>query len=397
MQLWNPRCSPFLRIFFVFLFVAFFAILSATTGSETSTNSSQAFVPVLCYHHIGTGELPHGASANAIVHLSEFEAQMKFLYDEGYYTASQQELQDFIYLNEPLPEKTVVITFDDGYESNYIHAFPILKKYGLKATIFLIGDRIVEEEVPYDPYILSKLSHGQIREMVKSGLIEFGNHTYGAHELRGSQPALLVMSEDEIVEDFDKMQNIFDKIDIKGFPSIAYPYGKYNDTVINVAKETQYKLGYTINQGLVYQDSPPYALNRIVVLPKVTPVTLKTLLESDPSALPPISEKSIILTVGSITAYVNGQPVSLEAPPFIDDDKIMIPLRFLARETDAQIHWDGVSDKVNLETSDISMEFKLDETNVVNGRTMVPLRLLSENLGFEVKWHPDENTVEIIK
>ena len=78
---------------------------------------------VLLYHHV----VPKDADTSSIISLSDFESQMEYLYKHGYYTASLKELEEFLYDEKELPEKTVIITFDDGYESNYIYAYPVLK------------------------------------------------------------------------------------------------------------------------------------------------------------------------------------------------------------------------------------------------------------------------------
>ena len=125
----------------LFVFAVNFSVPSlAAQVLKTNENPS---VTVLCYHHIIPEALPE--SLNTIVTLSEFEDQMKYLYEHGYYTASLKDIQEFLYNKQKLPEKTVVITFDDGYESNYIYAYQVLKKYDLKAVIFIIGSKMVDD------------------------------------------------------------------------------------------------------------------------------------------------------------------------------------------------------------------------------------------------------------
>ncbi|MGB4132477.1 MAG: polysaccharide deacetylase family protein, partial [Tepidanaerobacteraceae bacterium] len=140
-------------------------ILSAVTlalplsmfASEIINDDKQPKIKVLCYHHI----IPETLSKriDTVVSVSEFEEQMKYLYQHGYYTASVKDIQEFLYSKKKLPENTLLITFDDGYESNYIYAYPILKKYGFRAVIFPIGSGITESEQPEHTGTLTKLSY----------------------------------------------------------------------------------------------------------------------------------------------------------------------------------------------------------------------------------------------
>ena len=92
-------------------------------------------VPVLNYHQV------EDKDGNPLtLWTDQFEAQMAYLAAEGYTTITIDEMMDAYEHGTPLPEKPVIITFDDGYADNYENAYPILKKYGFKATIFLIYD-----------------------------------------------------------------------------------------------------------------------------------------------------------------------------------------------------------------------------------------------------------------
>ena len=94
-------------------------------------------VPVLNYHQINDRD------ENALtVHTDQFEAQMKYLADNGFHTITPAEMFDAWENGTELPDKPVVLTFDDGYVDNYRNAYPILEKYHLKGTIFLISDYV---------------------------------------------------------------------------------------------------------------------------------------------------------------------------------------------------------------------------------------------------------------
>jgi len=226
------------------------------------------FVPVLCYHHIIPGELPETATTKAVVPLREFEEQMKFLHENDYNTIKLEDLDNFIYKKQNLPEKSVLITFDDGYESNYVYALPIMQKYNLNFAIFLIGKEVKEEnEEPWNPDKLSNLTLKQIEAMAATGLVEFGNHTYDLHRYINKRPAIFSKAKEEISNDLKIMADFFECSGLPSMASISYPFGVHNETLLEQVKEHGYKLGFTIEEGRVYRESDPYKLGRLVVPP----------------------------------------------------------------------------------------------------------------------------------
>ncbi|MBD3843814.1 MAG: polysaccharide deacetylase family protein, partial [Campylobacterales bacterium] len=136
---------------------------------------------ILMYHMIR--EHIDGKKFNSLrVFPDMFEKQIKYLSENGWHSFTMREA---IANRDKLPEKSVVITFDDGYRDNLTNAFPILKKYNFKATIYLVNDRHDRDWSGYrkiknegaglkdEP----KLSDDDVRELIKSGLIEIGAHT----------------------------------------------------------------------------------------------------------------------------------------------------------------------------------------------------------------------------
>jgi peptidoglycan/xylan/chitin deacetylase (PgdA/CDA1 family) len=346
---------------------------------------------VLCYHHIVPEESP--INTNAIISVSEFEQQMKYLYEHGYYTAKLNDIEEFLYTKKALPENTVLITFDDGYESNYTYAYPILKKYGLNALIFLIGGSI--ESKPQDLKIIPKLSFDQIREMTDSGLIEFGSHTFNAHYLINEESAFVAMSQELLYEDFDNMNEFFDQIGSPKIKSIAYPYGKFNEMSIAASRLNGYSLGFTVNQGFVYQDACPMALNRIIVLPGTTLEKFKVLIHDNSFVLPEYFDGSVVLRLDSATAYRNKRPVQLDTAAAFVDGKFTAPLNFFVKNLGWNLLWDSNSHKVTKQLTNQTEKWFTVPTYLAGEQVMVPVRELAEAMGYEVIWHQDDKTVEI--
>lgn len=145
------------------------AILPSSREGEPVTY--EARLPVLMYHHVvGDGEKCNEMT----VTVGRLERDLRWLADNGYHTVLPRELA----AGEPLPDKPVLITFDDGYRSNYDLAYPLLQKYRAKAAIALMV-------YMQDNWAESFLTWDMCREMTASGLVEFGSHGYVIHNLDG--------------------------------------------------------------------------------------------------------------------------------------------------------------------------------------------------------------------
>ena len=161
------------------------SVPGAPTCEAEAEEAYTVHVPFLRYHHI-----VDGAPENEdIISLDRFREQMQALYEAGYTPVGIDDLRDYVERGTELPEKPVMITFDDGYKSNYTLAFPILKQYGFKATIFVIGvsigkDTYKDTGVAMYPHF----SLEQAKEMSDSGLITIASHGYNVHEVEGRDP-----------------------------------------------------------------------------------------------------------------------------------------------------------------------------------------------------------------
>ncbi len=113
-----------------------------------------------------------------------FEEDLKYLNENGFQTIFASDLISHFEKNTPLPEKPVLLTFDDGYYNNYTFAYPLLKKYNCKAVISPIGypaDEAVKENKQNPVY--SQCTWKQLKEMADSGFVEIQNHTYNLHHI----------------------------------------------------------------------------------------------------------------------------------------------------------------------------------------------------------------------
>ena len=203
-------------------------------------------VPVLNYHQV---EEKNGNPLT--LWPDQFEAQMDYLAEEGYTTISIDEMMDAFEQGTPLPEKPVVITFDDGYADNYEYAYPILKKHGFKATIFLIYDFTNT----YPGY----LTWAQIDEMKASGLIRFESHTMTHANLAE------LTSNDELRHEIADSHDLLSEKIGYAMKYIAYPGGRVNERIENVTCNAGYRGGFTVHYGLSTPEDGAYRMDRIPV------------------------------------------------------------------------------------------------------------------------------------
>lgn len=235
MTIWIKRLLLLLAIVVLAVLAACFYLLHSANQS----------VPVLNYHQINDRD------ENALtVHTDQFEAQMKYLAEEGYHVITPEEMINAWENNEKLPEKPVIITFDDGYADNYRNAFPILQKYNLKATIFLISDYVST----YPNY----LTWTQISEMQDSGLIDFESHTLSHEQLDSTSP-------EDTWNQLDGSKKALEWHLQKEINFLAYPCGSYDEELQQLVKKAGYRGAFTVNYGLADKGENHYILDRVPI------------------------------------------------------------------------------------------------------------------------------------
>lgn len=140
-------------------------------------------VPVIMYH----GLVDDRSKQNRyMIDPSRLEDDLEYLTSSGYHTVFISELIESVENNAPLPDKPVVLTFDDGYLNNYLYAFPLLKKYGYKAVISPIASATDNaENEKYRSNAYSQCKWSELKEMCDSGLVELQNHTFDLHSIKG--------------------------------------------------------------------------------------------------------------------------------------------------------------------------------------------------------------------
>lgn len=201
----------------------------AQEASPAAAETYSAQVPILMYHN-----LAQEGSGSDTISVQRFEEHLAALQDAGYTTITFQDLLAYVEQGTELPEKPVLLTFDDGYESNYTLAYPLLQQYQMKATIFVIGVSMGKDTYKdTGQAMIPHFTQEQAAEMEASGLVAIESHGYDMHEVQGRDPEPIRVGilprEDEsewdyaafLQEDCQAMTDLLGKT-----PGVlAYPYG----------------------------------------------------------------------------------------------------------------------------------------------------------------------------
>lgn len=204
-------------------------------------------IPTLMYHKVG--DYPEGSQLKKLwVTVADFRKQLEYLKRHGYTPMLFSELKSVEAGERPMPEKPVLITFDDGYANNREQAFPVLRELGMKANIFLVYETIDHHNSWHNPESepwIRMLTWAQVKEMQDSQLVEFGSHTMRHRLLTG------IDRDDVRWELTESKKRLEEKLgrEMVGF---AYPYGAgaYDKGVRGLAREAGYRYDFGIKQGI---------------------------------------------------------------------------------------------------------------------------------------------------
>ncbi len=230
--------------------------LKALNPSGVSADSVQT-VPILCYHRFGTSAATAGWGGKMTVSPANFAAQLEWLARNDYHVIRLAQLQAFLEGKQALPKHSVVITFDDGYESVYRYALPLLRKYNFPATLFVYTDFIGAGDA---------LSWGQLQELSASGLVSVQAHSK-------THRNLIERATGENDERYRQMLELEARAPREALErklpgpvrQYAYPYGDANEAVLDVLARQQYQLGVTVNPGGNAFFAQPLMLRRTMI------------------------------------------------------------------------------------------------------------------------------------
>lgn len=245
-------------------------------------------VPVFMYHHVNPN-----AGDLVTVTPEVFEGQMRCLRDGGYRSITPDDLVAHL-RGGAVPKKSVAVTFDDGWLDNYLFAFPVLKKYGVRATIFLVPDRVdraspggreAGSSVPTHRESKELVRAGEqrrvvlnwdhVREMAGSGLVEFFSHTM-------THARCDTLSPDGLVSELRGSREAIEEKTGRPCRYLCWPYGRTSLAAVETAKQVGYHAAFTTKQGVVEANDDPFDIPRIVVKDNVRWFTRRTAVYTNP-------------------------------------------------------------------------------------------------------------------
>ncbi len=219
---------------------------ATVTPSKNTIPAGSVTAPILLYHHVSTNFETQNSRYN--IPPEKFEEQIKWLFDNGYQTITISQLTHLIYYGGEIPQRPVVITFDDGNIDNYEYALPILKKYGFVATFYVVETYVNGADM---------ISTDQVKELIQEGW-EIGSHSK-------THPHLPAISEELLPAEIRLSKlNLEEKLGVP-INSFAYPFGEINDNIIRLTSSYGYKSAVGLGESVKHSTNSIFYLSRIEI------------------------------------------------------------------------------------------------------------------------------------
>ena len=204
---------------------------------------NESGIPVLMYHFFYDSSSGEIGKDNNFLDISKFEEQLKYLKENDFFFPTFEELSQYINRNIELPKKSVILTIDDGDISFFTLAIPIIEKYQIPVTSFVITNECNSSTI----------------SQYQSNYIHFESHSNNLHQAGKNGKGLLVnLSYEKSYEDIEKSVNILNSKE-----AFCYPFGHYNNTSKRVLKDIGYKVAFTTKGRKVQKGMNPFELPRV--------------------------------------------------------------------------------------------------------------------------------------
>lgn len=220
------------------------------TSSESSTmqNNVSLRLPIVLYHYVEyVADDKDLIRKRLDITPDMFERQLKVLQENHFQTYFVRDIPELLGGKMELNSKSIMLTFDDGYEDFYTSVLPLLKKYNMKATAYIVYNFIGRKG-----YLTSK----QVQEIIASGLVEIGAHTLDHLYLKLVPESI---ARKQIFESKRKLEETYG-IQVNTF---AYPYGAMSQDTVNLVKEASYSAAVSVIAGVTHTNNTIFYLSRI--------------------------------------------------------------------------------------------------------------------------------------
>ncbi|MDP4118332.1 MAG: polysaccharide deacetylase family protein [Bacillota bacterium] len=252
---------------FIFILMMLLS-LTACSNTVVTQTSPQSGLLIIMYHQMLKAQESQG---DYVISPDEFEQDLKFLKENGYHTITCRQLVAYKEGKFQMPSKPVMLTFDDGYITFNVYAAPILKKYGMRAVVSVVGkyvDTYTENGDRNASY--AYLTWDDINHLSNDGVADFENHTYDMHSISGRIGASRKYGENEsdyirtLSEDLTHMQQKLEECTGSKPVCFTYPFGSACRESFQTIKNLGFKMSFSCEEGMnaLNEDSSIYCLKR---------------------------------------------------------------------------------------------------------------------------------------
>jgi uncharacterized repeat protein (TIGR02543 family) len=213
--------------------------------ASTDVDKSVKGLPVLMYHWFydtEKGDEKPTSLLNNWMEAEQFEAEMVFLKEEGWYFPTWEEVYAYVRGEIDLPDRSIVVTIDDGHKSFYRYAIPVFETHEVPGTGFIIAHNLTEQKA----------------RKYRSKFVNLQSHTWDMHDGHDGKGLIQLLPFEEAVADLTSAAALLGASD-----ALAYPYGDYDDRAVNVCKAAGVRMAFGVSGGKVYPGMDPLRLPRV--------------------------------------------------------------------------------------------------------------------------------------
>jgi peptidoglycan/xylan/chitin deacetylase (PgdA/CDA1 family) len=217
-------------------------------GDLIKKTAEEIKIPIIMYHYVEYVQDPGDTIRKSLnVTPLVFEQQLYNLKTSGWENYFVKDIPDILTGKVNYSSQSAVLSFDDGYEDFYTNVFPLLKKYHIRATLYIVNHFIGRKGF---------LNAKQIKEMIASNLVEIGSHTLDHANIKYAEKSVV---EHQIIESKKELEDQFG-IEVKTF---AYPFGGFNQQTIDIVKEASFSAAVSVIPGTLQSEENKYYLYRL--------------------------------------------------------------------------------------------------------------------------------------